>query len=105
MLNAISLNYGNLQYRNFNFSGATSNIHEVLQNTKFIEKRGNEYFLKERHKYYGQIQLGMALLNVPTCYFILYASFDKSLEILKIDFNHNFTKQLLTVVKKTFLKK
>ncbi|XP_045460370.1 uncharacterized protein LOC123670845 [Harmonia axyridis] len=45
------------------YEGSTRTINEVLQNTKFIGKTGNKYFLKEKQKYYGQIQLGMALLN------------------------------------------
>ncbi|XP_050497488.1 uncharacterized protein LOC126892001 [Diabrotica virgifera virgifera] len=84
------------------YQGATKNIKEVLSTTKFIEKIGNTYVLKRNHKYYGQVQLGMALLNVPTCYFGLYASFDKSMEIFKIEFNYTFSKQMLTVVKKNF---
>ncbi|KAJ8912685.1 hypothetical protein NQ315_011045 [Exocentrus adspersus] len=75
---------------------------KLLAKTKYLEKCGSKYRLKEKHKYYGQIQLGMALLNVERCYFVLYASFDKSIEICEVDINYNFAKKMLTVVKKNY---
>ncbi|KAJ8909641.1 hypothetical protein NQ315_015333 [Exocentrus adspersus] len=80
------------------YEGATHTISEVVSKTKYLEKCGSKYRLKEKHKYYGQIQLGMALLNVERCYFVLYASFDKSIEICEVDINYNFAKKMLTIL-------
>lgn len=46
------------------------------------EKKEN-IILKEKHRYYGQIQLGMAVLNLKLTYFFISTSFDKQYFILK----------------------
>lgn len=72
---------------------------------KFIKKVCDKYVLTEKHKYYGQIQLGMALLNLEKCYFALYASFDKSILIVEVNFNYEFAKRMLSTVKSNFFEK
>lgn len=71
----------------------------------FLEKHGGRYQLKKKHKYYGQIQLGLAILNLPICYLVLYSSFDRSLEIITVKFNYEFTKNMLFRVKHNFFEK
>ncbi|XP_044764414.1 uncharacterized protein LOC123320978 [Coccinella septempunctata] len=41
------------------YEGATKTITEVLEKCRFIGKRGNAYSLREKHKYYAQVQLGI----------------------------------------------
>lgn len=50
--------------------------------------------MESKHKYYRQVQLGMGLLNIQKC----YASSDKTIEIIGISFNYEFTKQMLAEV-------
>lgn len=64
-----------------------------------------KYLLKEKHKYNGQVQLGMGLLNLKKCYLVLYASFDNTFITIEVDFNYEFTKNMLTVVKHNFFEK
>ena len=56
--------------------------------------------LKEKHPYYGQIQLGMTVLNVKVTYLVIYSSFDKNLLTLKIIINEAFVIKMLTELKK-----
>nr|CAI5843226.1 unnamed protein product [Callosobruchus analis] len=39
-----------------------------LQECNFILKENGRYTLKKKHKYYGQVQLGMGILNLNKCY-------------------------------------
>lgn len=45
------------------------------------------YCLKKKHKYYAQVQLGMCLLNVQVCNFVIYAPFDNSLMIILVQYS------------------
>lgn len=62
----------------------------------------NNVYLKEKHMYYGQVQLGMAILNVPLTYFVLYASFDESMIIVNVPFDYKFCETMLVALKKKF---
>lgn len=58
--------------------------------------------LKEKHKYYAQIQLGMFMLNVKKTYFVMYASFDKSIETIEVNYDEKFVTKMLKTVKQTY---
>lgn len=60
------------------------------------------YYLKEKHKYFGQIQLGMSLLNLNICYCAIYCSYDQSMAIIEIDFNYEFAMKMLFTVKQYY---
>ncbi|KAJ8957217.1 hypothetical protein NQ318_007779, partial [Aromia moschata] len=81
------------------FKGATETIMESVISAKFIEKENGQFKLKKRHKYYGQIQMGMALLNLSRAYVALYASFDNSMLIIEVDFDYGFALRMLSKVK------
>lgn len=54
------------------FEGAVKPIEELLEAIKYIQKKNeNTYVLKENHKYYAQVQLCMAVLNLNICKFVL----------------------------------
>ena len=44
------------------YAGKTKSVEEILINLKYIKLP--ERTLKEKHEYFGQVQLGMALLNL-----------------------------------------
>lgn len=48
------------------FQGKSKNIHTVVQSVigKCLIQDGENITLKKRHEYYGQVQLGMAVINV-----------------------------------------
>nr|CAI5817035.1 unnamed protein product [Callosobruchus analis] len=60
---------------------------------------------RKKHKYYGQVQLGMGILNLNKCYMCLYASYDDSCEIIKIENDYQFTKTMLMKIKNNYFSK
>lgn len=58
--------------------------------------------LRKTHNYYGQVQLGMSLLNLQRCLLVIYASFDNSYAEVEVDFDYEFTKTMMLKVKKNF---
>ncbi|XP_031329650.1 uncharacterized protein LOC116160569 isoform X1 [Photinus pyralis] len=87
------------------FAGATETIGSVVPKLKYLQLEDNIYELKKKHKYFAQVQLGMAMLNVFNCKFIIYCSFDKSMLILDVPYNYDFSKTLLFNVKGKYFKK
>nr|XP_012234186.1 PREDICTED: uncharacterized protein LOC105678993 [Linepithema humile] len=61
------------------FIGKTANIENTVNSliNKCLQKKKENIVLKEKHWYYGQVQLGMAVLNLNLTYFVIYSSFDK----------------------------
>ncbi|KYQ46982.1 hypothetical protein ALC60_13994, partial [Trachymyrmex zeteki] len=55
--------------------------------------------------YYGQIQLGMAVLNLKFTYFVICSSFDKECYTLKIERNDDFIFLMLNKLKKVYYSK
>lgn len=62
------------------FKGKKMSIDDAIKEEfgKCLIFNNNNVSLKKQHKYYGQIQLGMTLLNVKKTVFLIYASVDKS---------------------------
>ncbi|XP_046473194.1 uncharacterized protein [Neodiprion pinetum] len=89
------------------FKGKSKTVMEAIQ---FEFKKGlaieNENIsLKEKHAHYAQIQLGMAVLNLKSAFFVIYASFDKSILVIDVPFNEMYTFNMLSVLKKTYYDK
>lgn len=87
------------------FIGKTENIEATVNNqvNKCLFKSNEQIILLEKkHRYYGQIQLGMAVLNVPFTYFVLYSSFEKQVFTLKVDRDDAFLCSMLTTLKQTY---
>lgn len=70
-----------------------------------IKKPNGELELKQNHSYYGQIQLGLVMLNVSCCDFILYNSFDDKYQVLSIDFNYDYCMSMLLSLKSIYFNK
>lgn len=87
------------------FEGKIKTICEAIKNAKYVNFENGKYQLKKKHKYYGQVQMGMAVLNLSKTYFVIYASFDDSVIIMDVDFNYDFTCNMLTDVKQKYFKK
>lgn len=60
--------------------------------------------LKEKHLYYGQVQLGMAILNLKFCDFIIYSSSTKTFLNIVIPFNEKFAKKLICKITDNYFK-
>ncbi|OXU27636.1 hypothetical protein TSAR_004165, partial [Trichomalopsis sarcophagae] len=63
---------------------------------KCLEVKGEQIQLKEKHSYYGQVQLGMALINVEITDFVIYSAVDNEVFILKVKRNDNNIRKMLT---------
>nr|CAI5842319.1 unnamed protein product [Callosobruchus analis] len=87
------------------FEGKTKTITEALKSSKYILEENGEYKLKKKHKYYGQVQMGMAVLNLSKTYFVIFASFDKSFCLLEVNFDYDYTHNMLKVVKQSYFQK
>ena len=46
--------------------------------------------------------MGMSVLNLPFCYFVIYASYDNTMHVIKVPHDYEFSKSLLTTVKEKY---
>ncbi|KFM68002.1 hypothetical protein X975_16881, partial [Stegodyphus mimosarum] len=64
---------------------------DIVKNLNFIYVNENgDYRLRSKHKFFGQVQLGMAVLGATDCELILFATFDESYVSLLIPFDVKF---------------
>lgn len=61
---------------------------EQLQNGNFV--------LKKKHKYYGQVQWGLAILNFEICDFIVYAPRTGTYHPIKVPYDEEFANLLFS---------
>lgn len=74
----------------------------VLQMKCFKTDENNVLEFKTNHKFYAQIQLGMFLLNLKKCHFIVYATFDKSSMDFEIDYDETYILGLIASLKNAY---
>lgn len=70
-----------------------------MKTCSFILNSNGHYSLKKKHKYYGQVQMGMSMLNLNKCYLSLYSSYDDTCIVIEIYFDYNFSKKMLDTLK------
>lgn len=75
---------------------------EVIKTCNFVKCENDMYTLKTKHKYYGQVQLGMAMLNLKEADFVIYSSMDNSIIIINVSLDNNFVQHLLKKLKFNF---
>lgn len=59
------------------------------------DKALKTYSLKKKHKYYAQVQMGMCVLNLNNCDFVVYSVKHKEFLIIDVSFDYTFTFELL----------
>ena len=59
---------------------------------------------RDTHKYFNQIKLGMYLLNVQQCHFIVYADFDETIQVFEINFKEHFVQHFVQDLTITYFK-
>lgn len=83
--------------------GIEVSIDEVVKSptaSKYLQCIGKGlYKLKEKHSYYGQVQIGMALFNLKIADFVVFASLHSSLIRMEVPLNMEFVKKLLFQLK------
>jgi len=88
------------------FKGKTLGSLDLLNCIKFVVKdtKGN-WVIKKKHAYYAQVQLGMVMLNVTSCDFLIYSSFDDDYHLIPVELGIHFCKHLLLDLKLIFFEK
>jgi len=85
------------------FKGKTLGIEELLNNLNCLVK--GKLTLKVKHAYYAQVQLGMIMLNVPCCDFVVYSSFNNNYHVIPVELNLNYCTNLLCHLKVIYFEK
>jgi hypothetical protein len=82
--------------------GKFCNIKDV--NPNFLTSVDENLLMKKNHAYYGQVQLGMAIFDLPVCDIIVHASYDKSQLIVPVYRNDSFLNNFLSELQLNFFK-
>nr|CAI5817983.1 unnamed protein product [Callosobruchus analis] len=87
------------------YDGVDNDAINFIHTCAYLEiNSGTGITLKTNHKYYGQVQLGMAILNLPVCDLILYSVKSKGFLNICVPFDEVFVKKLLyTISEKYFI--
>lgn len=85
--------------------GKNATITEAIEGCKYITKNGDGYTLKRKHVYFGQVQLGMAILNVKETDFVVFASKDNSFININVLFDKDFVIEMLQKLKFNYFTK
>lgn len=68
---------------------------DLVKTLKYVTIENNVPKLKSRHQYYGQVQLGMSLLQLERCHFVIYESTHDSCAIIEVPRDDVFILDLL----------
>lgn len=76
-----------------------------IHTCSFLEIRSDTGItLKKKHQYYAQVQLGMALLNLKWCDFIIYSSKSKTFLNIVVPFDEEFARDLIERTSEKYFK-
>lgn len=73
--------------------------------SRCLDFSGENLSVKKKHKYYGQLQLGMAVINVQVSYFFIYCAHDRSYLIIKVNIDVEFILTMLSALKRVYFSK
>ncbi|KAJ8914873.1 hypothetical protein NQ315_014886 [Exocentrus adspersus] len=77
------------------YIGKEKGADHFLGYCEFMEEKNRQAVLKTHHRYYGQIQLGMALMNLRQTYLVIYSSQSNNYLQVIVDFNETFARDLI----------
>lgn len=75
---------------------------QVVKSLTWLEKKKKKFTLKKCHSYYCQVQIGMAVLNLPVTDFIIYTPFDDKILKFPVSFDPNYAMDVLTSLKRIY---
>lgn len=88
------------------YLGSTVGLQDVIEKVKFISKNADgSLTLNKKDAYYAQVQLGLILLNLSSCDFVVYNSLEHNYIVINVEFDFNYCKTLLQVLKIVFFEK
>ena len=61
----------------------------------YLQLEGENLALKKKHKYYGQVQLSMTLLDLDACYFVVFDKAADAIHVLLVDRDDRFCGELV----------
>lgn len=67
----------------------------LLKTLPYIQFQNDVPCLKPCHQYYGQVQLGMAVLKLEKCHFIIHEADNDTCAIVEVPKDDMFIKDLL----------
>jgi putative phage-type endonuclease len=74
-----------------------------LEHCKFLEQSDSDNLsLKKKHVYYGQVQLGMFLMNCSSADLVIYSKFTDSHVTINIKYDYYFVLQLVETLNKVY---
>lgn len=79
----------------FHILGQEKTSAELVLHCEYLQITDNSVVLKKKHMYYAQVQLGMAILNISECDFIVYSKFSKSFVNIIVPRDEIFLNSLL----------
>jgi hypothetical protein len=80
--------------------GKKYTIEEAIQHHRdFIKHDGDQYYLNPKHRYYGQVQLGMVILGLNSTDFVVFASKDNSFLNINVLRDHDLLKKFCFTLK------
>jgi len=86
-------------------AGEQHSIEELMLSKKipYLKLDGDEIKLKEKHAYFGQCQLGLGLLNLPFCHFIVFCR-TSGITVLTVHRDEDFFLKLVVKLKDVYFK-
>lgn len=79
--------------------GTTLNLTDLLPQLKYLSFKNDCYHLKTNHNYYGQVQLGMFILNIETCEFLVFRQVENTCAIIPVTKDNTFLEKLTPALK------
>ncbi|KAF5304995.1 hypothetical protein FQR65_LT18805 [Abscondita terminalis] len=73
------------------YTGKENDESTFIQNCDYLQRCGNDIQLKKNHTYYGQVQLGMVILNLKSTDLVLYSSASNNFLNIRIPFDEEFS--------------
>lgn len=82
------------------FKGKSQCLNDIIKYLKFIIKHPDgSLSLKTNHVYYAQIQIGIVLLNVTICDFIIYSSYDNNYATIVVNYDDLYCRDMFFSLK------
>lgn len=77
-------------------TGKIKTAEAVFKESEMYDKKN--LCMKKKHRYYGQMQLGMALCGVDICDLVIYAPFDKTVYVETVQFDEQFATKMMSAL-------
>ncbi|KAJ8686145.1 hypothetical protein QAD02_021939 [Eretmocerus hayati] len=86
--------------------GKTKTIADVMEEWPCVQRdEHNVYYLKKKHKYFCQVQLGMFISGMKKCDFIVYSSFDDTCHVIEIPYDEDLTHEYVRTLQFVYFSK